>query len=128
MPFWIVLSLWWTEKALPWLKRNWMWLLLPVGIILFLLGRGSKPTRKIDVVSTKLHGADAKREELKKELAEKVKELDDEKVDKISTVVKEHKETIEKLTNEQKGEADNLLGDPDKLNSYLLEVGRRVRD
>jgi hypothetical protein len=123
----MTLSLWWTYKAKPWLKKNWMWLLLPVGILLFIFGRTSKPTRKIDVVSTKLHGADVKREELKAELEDKVKELDDEKADKIAKVVIEHKGVIDSMTDEQKEKADELLEDPDELNSYLLNVGQHVR-
>lgn len=128
MPLFL-LTLWgWLKSAWGWTKRNWQWIILPVGILIFLFGRASKPSRKIEVVSSKLHGADVKKEDIRKELEEKLGELDEEKAEKIEEVVKGHKETIEGLTDDQKDEADDLLGDPDALNDYLLDVGRSVRD
>jgi len=124
-----LLPVWgWLKSAWAWTKRNWQWIILPVGILIFLFGRSSKPTRKIEVVASNLHKADAKKEDIRKELEEKLGELDEEKAEKIEEVVKEHQKTIEGLTDDQKDEADDLLGDPDALNDYLLDVGRSVRD
>ena len=127
MPFWVVASLWWKGRAKPWLKENWVWIILPIGIILYVLGYVSKKTRDVTVVPTELHEADKKKEVVRKELEVELEKLEADKQAQIAAVVKEHAAVIEKLTTEQADEAKKLLVSPAELNVYLLEVGRKVR-
>lgn len=117
----------WYLKAWGWLKRNWKWLILPVGIVLFLIGRFSKKTREFEVVSPALSGVDEKREKLMVDLTDDVEIVEKEKVEKLKKIDEEHAETVKKLTSDQKREADNLRDDPDELLEFLLGVGKDVR-
>lgn len=117
----------WYLKAWLWLKKNWKWLLLPVGIVLFLVGRVSKKTRKIEVVSPELVGAGEEKGKLLVELSDEITIVEKEKVEKLQKIEKEHAETVKKLTEDQKKEADSLREDPDALQEYLLQVGKDVR-
>jgi vacuolar-type H+-ATPase subunit I/STV1 len=122
-PFW----LWWLTKGWPWLKKNWMWVLLfPVALLAFLFGRDRG---KVVVVDERRESDAARDFERKVEERRQaaVGELDRQLVERTGAVVQEHREELNKLTEEQRAAAEELLGDPDALRSYLLQVGSRAR-
>jgi len=113
--------------AWEWLKKNWMWLLFPLGIIIYFWGRLSVDREPPTVVSPELQQAGEKAEKVKEELDKKIAEAGAEKQEKLKKLKVDHQEKIEKLTDEQADEVERLLDDPDALNTYLYEVGRSVR-
>lgn len=127
MPFWMKLSVWWSTKAGPWLRKNWMWVLLfPLALAAYLFGRDHGKV----VVVDKREESDAAAEFEKKVEAKKqaaIDALDKQLAERTEEVVKEHVDTINKLTEKQQAEADELLDNPDALRNYLLNVGGRAR-
>jgi biopolymer transport protein ExbB/TolQ len=124
--------LWWlavkkgAAATWAWLKKYWMWLILPVGVLVYLFGKMSG-AKSLEVVTPELVGAS----ETKDSADEKAKEERAKAKEKLERIkeeaLREHTETIEKLNEEQREHADELVGDPDKLNDFLLEVGRSMR-
>jgi hypothetical protein len=116
-------------KIWSWLKRYWYWIAFPVGLLLFslrFLGR-RKPAGPVDVLAPELVGASQKAED-ERLLAEKAARLaEDERRYKLDVVEAKHLETVRRLNAEQREQADQLRSDPDKLNEYLLKVGKDVR-
>jgi hypothetical protein len=115
------------SKAWAWTKKNWQWLLLPIGIILYLVGRAGGDKVVISGQTQTLHDADeAAKTERDKAQAEKER-LEAAKNKKVAEVLQEHDATLKKLTDEQKDEMSDLLKDPQELNEYLLQVGKEIR-
>ena len=116
----------WLTKAWEWTKKNWKWLLFPIGVTLFLLGKVSQRSLP-PVLAPELVGAEEERIKANEEAEEEKVEAKVEKEKKIEAVEKEHAETIKALTDEQAEKVVELKDDPEKLNSFLLDVGRDVR-
>lgn len=123
-----MLALWWTLKFLPWWRKNWKWVLLPIGIISFILGFLLTSRRKQQVVAPKLLKALEVETQATINAEAKVHEAEETRDEQIKKIEEEHKETVESLTDEQKGKLEELKGDPEKLNAFLLNVGKSVRD
>jgi len=127
MPIWLLaVSLWWSNKAKPWLAKYWMWIFLPVGVVMLLLG-WSRKAKKIEVVSTELYEADTKKEGIKEELEQKIEELKDERSEKVEDAVEARDEAVSDLVDEQRHDAGKLVDDPTALNAYLQNAGKHVR-
>lgn len=112
-------------KVWAWLKANWKWLLFPIGILLLVIGWFSG--KRIDVVSPGSVAASDAARKARDEAERKAKEAEAARAKRIEELKKEHDATIQKLTDEQKGKVEELLDDPDELNKYLLDVGKRMR-
>lgn len=123
----MVVWLWVKGTAWPWLKKNWMWVILfPVALIIYLTGRSHGEV----VVVNDDHESDAAKkriEDIDKRVAEEKAEEAVKLWRRTRAVIEEHQETVDNLTEEQDKEVDELLKDPDTLNEYLLEVGKRAR-
>jgi len=117
----------WLVAAWGWLKKNWMWILLPVGVLLFLSGRLSKKTQVIEVVNPELQGHEEKKRGIDQKADAELKRLQEERAKKLAAVEAEHSAVLEALREEQKKKADDLRDDPDQLARYLLEVGKDIR-
>jgi hypothetical protein len=117
---------WWNQKALPWLKKWGPWIIFPLGLLLLAVKvfRGTPG----QVVSTGLQEAAAPINEANAEAAEKEEAARAERDKRVAEVHEVHAETVKGLTDEQMGKVNDLLEDPEELNSYLLGVGKRVRD
>jgi hypothetical protein len=120
--------LWWLTKGWPWTKKNWMWVLLfPVALVAFLFGRDRGRVVVVDERKESDASRDFERKvEERKQAA--VEKLDRALIERTESVVKEHVETINALTAEQRARADELLDDPDALRGYLVQVGSRARN
>jgi hypothetical protein len=116
---------WWTLKALPWLKKYWKWLLFPIGILIFIAGYVVRPKPK--VLSSELHGAGDTKREADDKAAEKTDEARAKRDERLAEVEKDHAKTVAKLTRKQRDQLEELREDPDKVNDFLLQVGREIR-
>lgn len=114
--------------AWGWVKMHWRWLLFPVGILLFLLGRLTrKSTPVVQVVSPALEGHDKVDQELQKKLDASLTQVDEQKQKQLLDIETEHAATIKTLTDDQKKQMADLRSDPDQLASFLKSVGDSAR-
>jgi hypothetical protein len=116
---------WWSFTALPWLKKNWRWLVLPVGIALFLAGYLIR--KKPKVLAPEMVGASEVERNATDDAAAAVAAAVKEKDERLAEIEKEHAATLEKLTDGQRAKVKELHEDPEKLNDFLLHIGRDIR-
>lgn len=113
------------SKVWEWLKRNWKWLLFPIALLVFLVGWAIK--KRPEVIAPGSTAANAAAQRAKELADQKAKEAEAAKQKRIEELKKEHDAVIQKLTDEQKAKVDELVDDPDKLNEFLLSVGKQIR-
>ena len=106
------------------MSRNWMWLLFPIGLIVYAIGRLGRPTVK--VVSGEVAGADDVAKKARAWSEREIEEADQRLREQRAQVELRHKEAVESLTDDQKKKVAEF-DDPQDLNDYLLEVGRKAR-
>jgi hypothetical protein len=123
----MVLSLWWENRAEPWLRRNWHWLVVATGGLVLFIFAVAKRRPKVQVVSTELSGADQVKRELGEEKRDEEAKLlkdRDEELDEAKTL---RTEELDALKREQEKRAkDPPKGDD--LTDLLLKTGKDVRD
>jgi hypothetical protein len=103
-----------------------MWVLLPVGILMFLAGRMSRKTIEPTGGRETLEAEEHRREQEAKAARESA-EAADERDSRVEAIEQEHADTVARLNEKQKREAEELRRDPDKLNEFLLQVGKEAR-
>lgn len=115
------------KSAWSWLKKYWMWLLFPIGALLFLLGKLSvkKPS---DVVVPEIVDAEKERRRAQEDADQKALEAAKLRAIKVDEIRAEHAKVVDELTDTQRAMAKRLEDDPDKLNDFLLDVGVQLRD
>ena len=116
----------WLIAAWKWFKKYWMWLLFPVGVLVFIVGRltaKGPPT----IIAPEVVGAEEERRRAREEADRKAFEAERDRQIKLDKVRERHDELIKDLTDEQQEKVKELEEDPDKLNEFLLDVGRAVR-
>lgn len=115
----------WYAKAWEWTKTNWMWLLFPIGIALYLVGRASGGTTTVvspasllvrDSIAKNDAAAEAAKVRAAEALAARLKEIE-----------AKHAATLEVLTLAQEAKVEELRSDPEALNAFLLSVGKDIR-
>lgn len=111
------------KKVWEWLKRNWKYILFPVGILLALFAYRRRP----DVIAPRLLEAEEARKKAAEEAEKKIQKAREERDKRIEEIEKEHSSTVSKLTDEQRSRLEELREDPDELNSFLLGVGKEIR-
>ncbi len=115
----------WLKAAWDWLKRNWMWILLPVGVLVAvarLFKGGSPPViAPGSVEASRVQTAEREKADAA------VQKADEERKAKLEEIEKEHGEALSKLTEEQSNKVAELVDDPDALNDYLLKVSKGMR-
>ena len=112
------------QKAWTWLKKYWVWIVFPVGLLLLL----SKRKTIVNVLDSQLSQHDRFKDEIDEEAARQLEELERKKKIEIEELDRKYLELWDKLTVEQREKADSLKQNPDKLNEFLLEVGKSVRE
>ena len=125
--FLLKLGSWWSSKAWPWTKANWRWFVFfPVMVFVWAAGKRSG---NITVVSDDEESDAAKdfQDKVEKDTTNKVEQLDEARRARVEEVVETHKKTMASLSGDQKAQADELLKDPEELNSFLHSVGTRQR-
>jgi hypothetical protein len=110
-----------------WLKANWRWLLFPAGLLVFLAGWLTRSRSTPVVVSPALQEAAqaaARAGEEADRQAAGAARVRDERVRQIEV---EHAEALKKLTDAERAQVRELQDDPEKLNQFLVDVGRQTR-
>lgn len=108
------------------MKKNWKWILFPIGILLAMLTLGRR--RKINVVAPELLGAADNKRKANEEAAEQLEGAQEDRLKRSAEIEKEHAMTMAKLTRDQRDKLEELREDPDELNSFLVGVGDDIRD
>jgi hypothetical protein len=116
---------WWNDKAKPWLKRNWKWIVLPVGVLMAILQL--IPRRRVLQASSEIAGAAKVERDAKGKATAAIVEATVTKEEAIKVIEEEHEETIKELTDAQKGKVERLREKPDELNAFLKNVGQSAR-
>ena len=118
----------WLKRSWSWLKKYWKWLLFPVGIALYVVGRlaGSRG-RPVEVASPALTEAEKVRQEATSKADSEKAEAARGRDEEIRGIEAEHAQTLAKLTREQRDEMEELQGDPEALNAFLIGVGKELR-
>jgi hypothetical protein len=101
-----------------WFKRWWKWLGIAAALIAaFFLGRYKKPTPSLDPI----------RDDAEKKADEKTKQLEEEHQKKIDELTKEHDQQVKKITEDAQKNVEKEK-DPQELDDFLKDVGKKVRD
>jgi hypothetical protein len=125
------MTLWFLKAAkaiADWAKQNWYWIkwvLLPLGVILFILEAVSK--RSITVLDTPLVDADKKKAELDQQAQQAKEEAAKERDAEIKKANQAADSNMAVVVDAQKKAAPGLQADEDALNKELLEIGQQQR-
>lgn len=114
------------STAWAWVKKNWKWLLFPIGILLFVIGKVSAK-KSYRVINPELVDAEKTKRKAREESEAKNLEAKKERDKRLAEVVEAHDTKLQNLTAEQNEKVDELRDDPERLNEYLLEVGKDIR-
>ncbi len=118
----------WLKKVWVWLKKNWKSVLLGVFTLGIGLLIGKAVRRKQNVVAPELVGAEEVRVQADEEAAEQLEEAQEDRLVRSKEIEKNHSNTMQKLTRQQRDQLPELREDPDELNSFLTQVGDDIRD
>lgn len=114
-------------KVWLWLKKYWKWLIFPIGILVFVLGRLT--SRKLPaVIAPELLGAAEVKEKADRQAVVELRKLDDERQTKVKEIEERHSEVISKLTDDQKKKYEAIKADPNEVNNFLLDIGKDIRN
>lgn len=114
-------------KAWAWLKLNWKWLIFPLGVLLYVVGRLSS-RGNITVVSPGLTGHEEVDEKLKAEAEQKKQAADNKAAEQLTGIETGRRATATAETARQIKEVEAAQGDPDKVNDLLKKVGKDIRE
>lgn len=117
----------WFKAAWGWLKRNWKWLILPVGVIAYLLGRYYSKS-SVQVVSPGLVEHAEVDATLNEEAEQKKQAADTAAAAQLSAIEANRSSKISSETQKQMDEVVTVQGDPEKVTSFLKQVGKDIRE
>lgn len=118
----------WMFLTKEWLKKNWKWLLFPIGMLLVVLGYGLASRKKVIVTSTALAGADEAKVRINEEAADKVRAADAQEAGQLAGIDAQHSAAVASTTQEQLNAVKDAEGDPEKVNALLADVGKQMRN
>lgn len=116
----------WFTKAWAWLKRNWKWLIFPVGVLVYVIGRASS-NKSTTVVSPELVGHQKVKEKLDAEAAQKKLDADEKAAAQLSEIAKDRSSTAASETQKQVDAVKAVQGNPEKVSDLLKQVGKDIR-
>lgn len=120
--------LWWKRAGWPWLKKHWKWFILfPFMLVVWLYGKRSG---RVTVVSDDAESDAAKdfRDRVRADADRKVAKLDEARQEGVDAAMDVHKVAVAEHVASQKDDTEELMDDPQKLNSFLQGVGKRQRE
>ncbi len=109
------------KKIWAWLKKHWMWVLFPIGLLVVvasLLGRLRPQVITVDPTAKADERAQEERERREKELQEERDALRA----RLDAVRREHQYKLQQLTEGQMAHAAELENDPEALNEWLRSL------
>ncbi len=121
----LVLTTWWTTKAWPWLKKNWVLLAGALGGLVAFIFWGRK---EIDVVAPALVAATEKANEINAKADEAMVRAQTAERERLQAIVDQHSIDVKQLTADQRERLPGLVSDSTELNAFLLEVGKQARE
>jgi hypothetical protein len=113
--------------AWAWLKLNWKWLLFPLGVLLYVVGRVSARSNTT-VVSPGLTEHEGVDEKLKAEAAQKKQAADNKAAEQLNGIEADRRAVANAETERQLKAVEAAQGDPDKVNDLLKKVGKDIRE
>lgn len=116
----------WFKAAWEWLKKYWMWLLLPVGVILYFAGRSSGKTN-ISVVSPGLAGHAGVAATLNDEAEVKEQATAEAAAAQLSGIEADRSAKVSSETQKQLDAVQAAQGDPAKVTDLLKQIGKDIR-
>ena len=123
-----LLAIWsFLKKCWAWTKEHWKWLIFPVGILLYFVGRWTTKTTVVQGGGDQLHAATGVAEKADAVALKAAADAAVARDKQLLELAAQHNVVLEKLAEEQKKKVEDLQGDPAELNSYLLEVGKSTR-
>lgn len=109
-----------------WLKKNWKWIVLPVGVLVWLLGRSSKKP-VVQAVSPELLGHSSVKAELEQEGIRRLKEAAAQHEAQRAALDAKNQQVLREINERAELKAAELVENPDNVNDFLKKVGRDVR-
>jgi hypothetical protein len=116
----------WLWCTWEWLKKHWKWILLPVGLLLFLIGKLTAK-KQIEVVSPALAAADAAKQAIDAQASEQRAAADAKEAGQLAGVDAAHAAAESAATGKILDTAAEAQGDSDRVNAVLHEVGKGMR-
>lgn len=113
---------WWSAQALPWLKRNWQWILLPVGLLM-LLGR---VLARPKITSTELQEADEVKRDALADKEEQLSVAAGQRSAEVQEAKEDRDSAVSGLVVDQETRAARPL-EGEELTDFLKDVGRDTR-
>lgn len=116
------------KTAWEWVKKNWKWVALPVGILFWLLGRASKKTEVV-LQSEPLAEHESVKAQLEKEGIERLRQADAQRQAERAVIEQRNAAALKEINDATERKAKELQeGDPEKLTAFLKGVGKNVRE
>lgn len=116
----------WFGKAWAWLKRSWKWLLLPVGVLIWVAARLTSK-KEVTVISPGLVEHEEVRERLELEATQKKAAADVKAAEQLSGIEATRTQTVAKETQKQIDAIKEAQDDSQKVNDLLKSVGKDMR-
>ena len=116
----------WLTKAWGWIKKYWKWLLPPLGVLIWILGRLTA-SKTVQVVAPELVGAEEVKEKANQQAKVDLGKAAAQKDAQVKVLEEKHSEAIASLTEGQKKQYEDIKNDPDAVNSFLTDVGKSIR-
>lgn len=115
----------WFNKAVSWFLDHWQWIVLPVGLFLWVKHRFF--TKPLEVVAPELSEADKVQQEVSDKTTQEILEAEALRDAKITKIEDEHRQEQDVLIAQQKAEAEAYETSPEELNEYMHSIGRKTR-
>ncbi len=117
----------WLKRAWLWVKTHWQWLVLPVGAVLWLLGRLTAGKKPVVVADGEIVGHDLVQASEDAKAAQLVAQADALEQAKLQGIASGQSAAQSALVTQVKQEAAAVEADPEKVNELLLKVGKDMR-
>ena len=116
------------KKVWEWAKKYWMYLLFPVGLVVGIVTMLSRTKTPTPVVAPELLEAEKDKLLAEEEAAKKIREAEAKHAAEVKEIEEKYAATIATLTQKQQERVEELRKDPNELNSFLLSVGKSMRE
>jgi hypothetical protein len=118
------------QALVAWCREHWVWIVFPVGVLLYLVGWLNGRDRSQVIVTTspgESAGAKSDLRASEARVALEKERLEEEKRQQEAAALAEHAAQGQSVKAALKEVVPALLEDPDTLNAHLLQKGRQIR-
>lgn len=114
---------WWSDKAWPWLKANWIWVVFPFGALVLLARLFGALRPRADVIDPTAK-ADARAETEARTRSSSIESLRRDFASDTETLTKEHEQRQAHLDDELKKDVLDNISNPDALVEEMKRTGK----